>query len=164
MSAAAGRSRYLPEVRKRSRVTSDNLGPLWGEREACRRLVSRSCSRCWYSLGISCAKASAMGYCSPLWLVSRTKGKSPSGLLYFGLQLVKPGSLPNRLQSAALGSAWYRVANACAAKVPSSFGKTTECLSQAWKLPALVSTTAQGLKPSPVSNASEISERSSRAV
>jgi hypothetical protein len=29
-----------------------------------------------------------------------------------------------------------------------SFGNTAGCFSQAWKLPALVSTTAQGLKPS----------------
>ena len=45
MSAAAGRSWYLLEVRKRSSDRFDNLGPLWGEREACRRLASRSCSR-----------------------------------------------------------------------------------------------------------------------
>jgi phosphatidylserine/phosphatidylglycerophosphate/cardiolipin synthase-like enzyme len=32
------------------------------------------------------------------------------------LQLVKPGSRPNLLQSAALGSASYRSANVCAAK------------------------------------------------
>ena len=44
ISAAAGRPWYLLEVRKRSREGSD-LGPLRGEREAWRRLVSRSCSR-----------------------------------------------------------------------------------------------------------------------
>ena len=32
-------------------------------------------------------------------------------LLYLGLQFVKPGSRPNLLQSAALGSASYRSAN-----------------------------------------------------
>jgi hypothetical protein len=36
---------------------------------------------------------------------SRTKGNRPSGLRYLGLQFVNPGSRPNRLQSAALGSA-----------------------------------------------------------
>ena len=35
----------------------------------------------------------------------RTKGKRPSDFLYLGLQFVKPGSRPNLLQSAALGSA-----------------------------------------------------------
>ena len=89
-----------------------------------------------------------MEYCSPLRLRVEQRGRDRPAVRYFGLQLVKPGSRPNRLQSAALGSAWYRAANVCAAKVPISFGKTTECLSQAWKLPALVSTTAHGLKPS----------------
>lgn len=36
-----------------------------------------------------------------------------------------------------------------AAKMPRSLGKTDACLSHAWKLPLLVSTTAQGLKPLP---------------
>jgi hypothetical protein len=47
-----------------------------------------------------------------------------------GLQLVKPGSRPNLLQSAALGSAPYRSANVCVAKVPRSFGYILEYLSQ----------------------------------
>lgn len=37
MSAAAGRSWYLLEVRKRSRDRFDNLGPRWGERDGARR-------------------------------------------------------------------------------------------------------------------------------
>jgi hypothetical protein len=41
--------------------------------------------------------------------------------------LVKPGSRPNLLQSAALGSASYRSANVCAAKLPRSFGNILEC-------------------------------------
>jgi hypothetical protein len=41
------------------------------------------------------------------------------------------GSRPNLLQSAALGSASYRSANVCAAKVPRSFGNVLGCLSQA---------------------------------
>jgi hypothetical protein len=131
ISAAAGRSWYLTEVRKRSRDIFDNLRPLWGERELSRRLASRSCSRASYSFVISCSKPFAIGYCCPPWLCRRTKGKRPSDLLYFGLQLVKPGSRPNRLQSAALGSASYRSANVCAAKVPRSFGNILECLSQA---------------------------------
>ena len=40
MSAAAGRSANLAEVRKRSREGRD-LGPLWGE----RTLSARRCSR-----------------------------------------------------------------------------------------------------------------------
>src|ERR1700691_2513780 len=111
MSAAAGRSWYLVELRNRSRDKFDNLGPLRGERELCRRLASCSCSRASYSFVISCSKASATGYCCPLWLCRRTKGKRPSGFLYFGLQLVKPGNRPNLLQSAALWSASYRSAN-----------------------------------------------------
>ena len=99
------RSWYLNEVRKRSRDIFDNLRPLWRERELSRRVASRSCSRASYSFVISCSKPSAIGYCCPLWLCRRTKGKRPSGFLYFGLQLVKPGSRPNLLQSAALGSA-----------------------------------------------------------
>jgi hypothetical protein len=93
ISAAAGRSWYLIEVRKCSRDMFDNLRPLWGERELSRRLASRSCSRASYSFVISCSKPSAIGYCCPLWLCRRTKGKRPSGFLYFGLQLVKPGTL-----------------------------------------------------------------------
>jgi hypothetical protein len=131
ISAAAGRSWYLIEVRKRSRDMLDNLRPLWGERELSRRLASRSCSRASYNFVISCSKPSAIGYCCPPWLCRRANGKRPSGFLYFGLQLVKPGSRPNLLQSAALGSASYRSANVCAAKVPRSLGNTLECLSQA---------------------------------
>jgi hypothetical protein len=56
---------------------------------------------------ISRSKASAIGYCCPLWLCRRTKGKRPSDFLYLGLQFVRPGSRPNLLQSAALGSASY---------------------------------------------------------
>jgi hypothetical protein len=59
-----------------------------------------------------------------------TKGKRPSDFLYLGLQFVKPGSRPNLLQSAALGSASYRSANVCAAKVPRSFGNILGCFSQ----------------------------------
>ena len=43
-------------------------------------------------------------------------------------------------------------------------GNTTVCLSQTWKLPTLVSTTAQGSKPSAESLASEVSLRSSSTV
>src|SRR5260370_33741507 len=39
MSAAAGRSWYLVELRNRSRDRFDNLGPLRGERELSRRLA-----------------------------------------------------------------------------------------------------------------------------
>jgi len=35
-------------------------------------------------------KASAMGYCRPVWLRSCTKGMRPSGLRYLDLRLVKP--------------------------------------------------------------------------
>jgi hypothetical protein len=42
--------------------------------------------------------------------------------------------------------------------------KHSECLSQAWKLPALVSTTAQGVKPSAESSRARSRLRSSRAV
>jgi len=132
-----------------------DLGPLRGEREASCRRASRSCSRATYLCVISCLKASAMGYCSPSQPFRRTKGKNPSCLRYFGLQLVKPGSRPNRRQSAALGRAPYRAAKVWAAKVPRSLGKTVACLIQAWKLPALVSTMAQGSKPSAESRASE---------
>src|ERR1700691_5611188 len=111
ISAAAGRSWYWIEVRKRSRDRFDNLRPLWGERELSRRLALRSCSRASYSFVISCSKPSAIGYRCPPWLCRRTKGKRPSGFLYFGLQLVKPGNRPNLLQSAALWSASYRSAN-----------------------------------------------------
>src|ERR1700733_5404528 len=45
-----------------------------------------------------------------------------------------------------------------------SFGNTAGCFSQAWKLPALVSTAAQGWKPSAVSRASVASLRSSSTV
>jgi hypothetical protein len=45
-----------------------------------------------------------------------------------------------------------------------SFGNTAGCFSQAWKLPALVSTTAQGFKPSAESRASVVSLRSSKTV
>jgi hypothetical protein len=44
---------------------------------------------------------------------------------------VKPGSRPNLLQSAALGSASYRSANVWAAKVPRSFGNILGCFSRA---------------------------------
>ena len=64
----------------------------------------------------------------PEWLCSRTKGNSPLSCLYLGLQLVKPGSRPKRLQSAALGSAPYRAARVCAAKVPRSLGRTNGVL------------------------------------
>jgi hypothetical protein len=37
-------------------------------------------------------EASAIGYCCPLWLCRRTKGKTPSDFLYLDLQLVMPGS------------------------------------------------------------------------
>src|ERR1700679_2443512 len=131
MSAVAGRSWYLVELRNRSRDRVANLGPLLGERELCRRLASCFCSWASYNAVISCSKASAIGYCCPLWLCRRTKGKRPSGFLYLGLQFVKPGSRPNLLQSAALGSASYRSANVCAAKVPISFGNTLGCLSHA---------------------------------
>src|SRR5260370_37697002 len=164
MSAAAGRSWYLVELRNRSRDRFNNLGPLRGERELSRRLASCSCSRASYSFVISCSQASASGYCCPLWLCRRTKGKRPSDFLYLGLQLVKPGSRPNLLQSAALGSASYRSAKVCAAKVPRSFGNILGCLSQTCKLPALASTTAHGLKPSAESLASEVSLRSSSVV
>jgi hypothetical protein len=102
MSAAAGLSRYLVEVRNRSRDRFVNLCPLWGERELCSRRASCSCSRASKSFVISRWNGSAMGYCCPVWLWSRTKGKRPSSLRYLGLQLVKPGSRPNRLQSAAI--------------------------------------------------------------
>src|SRR5258705_1635375 len=77
ISAAVGRSWYLVELRNRSRDRFDNLGPLPGERELCRRLASCSCSRASYSVVVSCSKASAIGYCCPLWLCRRTKGKRP---------------------------------------------------------------------------------------
>src|SRR5271156_6419657 len=105
MSAAAGRSWYLVEVRNRSRDRFDNLGPRWGERELCSRLASRSRSRASYSWLISCSYASPIGYGCPVWLCKRTNGKRPEDFLYFGVGFVKPGIPPNRRQSAALGSA-----------------------------------------------------------
>src|ERR1700734_2957270 len=44
MSAAAGLSWYLVEVRNRSRDRFVNLCPLWGERELCSRRASCSSS------------------------------------------------------------------------------------------------------------------------
>jgi hypothetical protein len=49
----------------------------------------------------------------------------------FGLAVGEAGSRPNLLQSAALGSASYRSANVCAAKLPRNFGKTLTGFSQA---------------------------------
>jgi hypothetical protein len=46
-----------------------------------------------------------------------TDAQEGRAFLYLGLHFVKPGSRPNLLQSAALGSASYRAANVCAAKV-----------------------------------------------
>jgi hypothetical protein len=43
--SSGGPGLYLIEVRNRSRDRFDNLRPLWGERELCRRFASRSCSR-----------------------------------------------------------------------------------------------------------------------
>ena len=103
MSAAAGRSWYLLEVRKRS-SEGWNLGP-FGEKEKPQASCLTLLLACFVELRDLLREALAIGYCSPVWLFRRTKGNRPSGRLYFGLQLVKPGSLPNRLQSAALGSA-----------------------------------------------------------
>ena len=100
------RSCHRQSLRHRRRCRRRRVGPgIWrsaetlkgwatgprslrGEREACFRRASRSCSRAAYICVISRAKASAIGYCSPAWFLSRTKGNRPSGLRYFGLQLV----------------------------------------------------------------------------
>src|SRR5258708_40177542 len=60
MSAAAGRSWYLVELRNRSRDRFDNLGPLRGERELCNRRASRSCSRVSYNF-VSALRTASCG-------------------------------------------------------------------------------------------------------
>jgi hypothetical protein len=81
-----------------------------------------------------------------------------------GFAVVKLGSRPNRLPSAALWSVSYLPANVCAAKARRSFGNIRECLSHAWKLPALVSTTAHGLKPSAESPQASLAQIVQRGV
>jgi hypothetical protein len=57
--------------------------------------------------------------------------EEPVGAAVFEFAIGKPGSRPNLIQSAALGSASYRLANVCAAKVPRSFGNIDRCFSHA---------------------------------
>jgi hypothetical protein len=115
-------------ARETGSITSVPVGEKENFADASPRVPARGPRRASLSLARRPPPSGTVVHCG---CAGARKGKRPSGFLYFGLQFVKPGSRPNLLQSAAMGSASYRSANVCAAKVPRSFGNILGCLIQA---------------------------------
>jgi|SRR5580704_8653279 len=101
MSAAAGRSRYLAEVRNCSSDRFDNLGPRWGEREACMRPASRCCSatdeacqQSWRLVGGRMASSSARRWRDGIYLKTWTDQYRSAWTRYLGLGEHKSQVIP----------------------------------------------------------------------
>jgi hypothetical protein len=102
--AAAGRSCYLMEVRNRSRDRFDNRGPRWGKGDACTRRFSFL-----LSLFIELRDFLREDLGRRILLAAATleanQGEEAIRLAVLGFAVGDAGKPPDRLQSAALGSA-----------------------------------------------------------